>query len=90
MVDLAGADEIYGAHQQFGEALMTVPLSDHVRLKVKVTCSTESCHVLILTKEAFESLRDAYGKLVDCMESMLADKAKSDKWVRITRNKQHD
>tara|TARA_B100000482_G_C12612119_1_gene299484 strand:- start:109 stop:1221 length:1113 start_codon:yes stop_codon:yes gene_type:complete len=62
------ADEVYGPQAYFGDAMMLVPSEAQFRLKVRITCTSRSCHCFTFTKDDYETLREAYSPLAGAMD----------------------
>lgn len=73
-------NELYGPQTYFGDAMMLVPAETHFKLKVRIICSSRSCHCFIFSKTHFDNLREAYRPIVRALNTQL-DPAYIKKWI---------
>ena len=78
------SDEVYSPQTYFGDAMMLVPVETQFRLKVRITCTSRSCHCFTLTKDDYEYMRGAYLPIVQAMDKEL-DRAFIKRWLRFQK-----
>jgi len=74
-------NEIYGPQTYFGDAMLLLPDVVQLRLKVRIVCSSRSCHCFVLSKHDYETLREVYLPILQAMEKQL-DHLYVTKWTR--------
>jgi len=77
-------DEVYSPQTYFGDAMMLVPVETQFRLKVRITCTSRSCHCFILSKGDYETMREAYAPIVRAMDKEL-DRSLIKRWLRFQK-----
>ena len=75
------SDEMYGPQTFFGDAMILTPTEKRVRLKIRIVCSSRSCHCFVFCKSDYNTLRDAYSLVAQAIDEQL-DPSYIKRWIR--------
>ena len=83
MIKASFKDEIHlwMASGFFGDAMILTPTEKRVRLKIRIVCSSRSCHCFVFCKSDYNTLRDAYSLVAQAIDEQL-DPSYIKRWIR--------